>query len=223
MKNNFLSCAILALALGGAARAQVLTYDAQIPLTPTSWTKTLQLPGFKSSLGQLTQVLLTFSSQVQQQLLVVAGNSAGAYDFTTTASVSIVQTGGPVLLAAAPIVFEKSGYLTRFDDEREFDDAPGFTLPPKITNVGGAYRDGNLARYLDAGLIGFTIATTSSSALQGPGNITTAAFSSASARVAIQYTYTAIPEPAAYAAVLGVAVAGLVVLRQRRVTLADSL
>ena len=222
MKTHRFFALVAGLMLAGAAQAQqVVSYFAQIPQSTTNWTKMPQLPGFDSNLGTLTQVKLSYSGEVWQSLFTENQDGNGSsYDLLTTATLSLAKTGGPALFTPAAIVLHRTGSVTAFDGSFDFGGTSGVTFSQDQT-VSGMYLDPSLASYISTSPIGFTATARGVSSWSTSGNSASGALTSAASSLGVEYTYVAIPEPSAYAALLGAAVLGIVTIRRKQARIVD--
>ena len=220
MNSRQLLAPVVGLILAGAAaRAQgVLSYATQFPaagLAATDWSQTLELPGFDSRLGTLTRVMLDYSGEVFQG--VVAENTAGTatpYGLSSTSSLEVYNAKGTCLFDPGPIELNRTGTLAPFDGTLDFAGASGVSFA-QDTRTTDSLNDPNLGAYIDAGMLQFLATATNVTTLSSGGDSVSGASSQAAVRLGITYAYTPIPEPTAYAAVVGLAALGWVVLRRR--------
>mgnify|MGYP000576388004 CR=1 FL=1 len=223
MKTKILGSLIASFLIAGAAQAQqVISYFAQIPQATTNWTQTLQLPSFDSGLGTLTQVKLSYTGDVWQSLFAENTSLANAstYNLTTTATLTLGKQGGPTLFAPTPIAFNRAGPVLGYDGNLDFGGTSGVTFNQQTT-VNGTYFDGDLPSYLGLGPINFVASASGLSTLISGGNFVKGALTSAATGLSVEYTFTAIPEPSAYAAIFGAAALAFVTIRRRLVRSID--
>lgn len=224
MKTRHLSglIAVFLFSRGIAPAQEILSYYAQIPRSTTDWApaKALQVPGFDASLGTLTGVELTYSGEIWQSLFFenTSPSSSATYDLLTLTTLTFGEVGGPVLIdnTASPTSFHKSGVVGRFDGTLDSAGTSGVTFN-QDTVMNGVYNDPNLAGYISSGPIGFSATTLGSFSMTASGGNNSAGVStSAAVDLQVEYSYTPIPEPAAYSVVLGLAALGLVLRRRER-------
>jgi hypothetical protein len=207
---------LLATLVGcGALRAQsVISYVASIPQSSADWSKTIGLQGFDSTLGTLTQVQLIYSEQTWQSIF--AENLSGmksAFDLTSNATVGWTAAGATMPFYALTTGVHQVGTLGSFDGTIDYSGLSGINFGSTGSTSGSMF-DSDLARYLTNGLVDFTATVVGTSALTGGGNLLMGATTSAAASLEVKYTYTPIPEPSSYAALLGVITLGLVMGRR---------
>ncbi len=205
---------------GAAARAQgVLSYYSQFPavgLANADWSETLDLPGFDSNLGTLTQVTLNYSGEVLQT--IDAENTAGAeasYDLASNAALAVYNAGGLCLFDPGPINLHRAGTLSAFDGALDFAGTSGVGFQ-QDTRTTDSLNDPNLGAYIDAGVLHFLASATDAMALSSGGDSVNGGSTSAAVRLGVTYAFTPIPEPAAYAALLGLFVLGYVAIHRRQ-------
>lgn len=222
MKTHRLLSLVAGLMLAGAAQAQqVVSYFAAMPRTTTSWTKALQLPGFDTNLGTLTQVKLSYSGEAWQSLFAENSSAGGStYDLTTTATLTVGKQAGPTLVSLAPMGFHRTGSVGAFDGNLDFVGSSGVTFSQHVMG-NGVFFDADLASYLSMSPINFSASASGVSTLISGGNFAKGASTSAAASLSVEYTYAAIPEPSTYAVILGAAMLGFVTIRRRQGLIVD--
>lgn len=229
MKTHLLGSFIAALLLAGAAQAQqVVSYvtSSLNPLltgTPNSDTRSIQLPGFDANLGTLTHVTLTFDGFVQQRARGEFYNNAGTgtspFSYNLTTTVSLDRTGGPDLLDFTPVTLAGAGTRqSLFDGTIDFAGASGFDTTLITTALLDSYfaPQNLLASYISVSPVSFLVTATGNSSISGPGNVILGTTNLVGGFLGVEYTYTAIPEPSTYAAILGAATLGYAALRRRK-------
>src|ERR1035437_1220340 len=126
---RYLSQALfVSLLLTSVAQAQqVLAYFVQIPASTPDWNQIVQVPGFDSSLGALTQVKLSFAADVWQSLYAENRSCApSTYDLSTSATLNLSKFGGPALITFDPVTLHRTGSLAAFDGKLNYAGASGF-------------------------------------------------------------------------------------------------
>jgi len=210
--------------LGCTARAQeILSYYTQVPDSATNWEQTLQLPGFDASLGTLTQVQLIFTANMSQSVFAqnLGGTESVPYNLKSEAWVTAGKAGGPLLFGGVGsiAVLQQSGTLGAFDGTQGSGGASEVSLN-KDSVINGQYVDPDLAGYVGVPSISFDASARAYSWLTiGGGNYADGAVTMTSEGLQVDYTYTptAIPEPPAFASLLGATALGFVILRRRRI------
>lgn len=217
MKSHHIYSLIAGMLLTGAAQAQqIVSFRGEILKTSTDWTQTLQLPRFDARLGSLTQVKLSYAGEVWQTLYAENKSpTASTYDLTATATLALSRLSGPKLFAPVPITLHRAGALGAFDGNLDFAGTSGdrFCQDFAFTRV---FMDPNLDCYVGSGSIGFIASAVGCSTLISGGNFVKGGSTSAAASLSVEYSYATIPEPSAFAVMLGVAAVGVVALRRRR-------
>ena len=229
MKTHLLGSFIAALLLAGAVQAQQIVSYVTSPLsplltgTPTSATRTVQLPGFDFNLGTLTAVKLTFDGFVQQRARGEFFNNAGTgtspFSYNVATTVALDRSGGPDLLDFAPVTLVGAGTRqSLFDGVFDFAGPSGFDTALITTALlDSCFAPQNLlASYISVSPINYLVTATGNSSVSGPGNFSAGTTNLVGGFLGVEYTYTAIPEPSTYAAILGVATLGYAALRRRK-------
>ena len=195
---------------------QVVSYFVDLPANEASWSKTVRLPGFDSSLGTLTQVKLSFTGDVRQS--VFAENQSGgcaAFDLTTATKLALQVACGQPLFATEPLIFRQSGKIGAFDGTLDFAGTSGVRFS-RDSPLEGAYWDSHLEKYQGRSSVEFLVSALSRSILGARCDFTAGSSTSAVVGLRVDYTYAAIPEPATGAALLGAGALVTVVLWRRR-------
>jgi len=204
---------------GGQLGAQVLTYSVTVPQTSTSWTRTLQLPAFDASVGTLTGVLLTLSGGTVQTVRAENNDAShsATYNLETKVAFSGGRSGNSASLVATPTTVHLSGSLGTWDGALDYAGASGVSSTQNLATMATS-NDANLASYIGTGSLDFfAVATLTRSiwSINGSASSILGSPTTAGAVLQIEYTYSAIPEPGEYAAVMGLLVLMLTVLRGR--------
>jgi hypothetical protein len=224
MKAHRILPLLAGLTIAAAASAQstetfdVVFASAGSPLDANG-TATIALPQFDTNLGTLDSVSLTLNSTLIGYAKVL-DPFAGTGTFTNawadfSSSGNYITLSGPAGLTetAHPFITGFSGTV------------PGNSsvLSPGISSsFGTAASDSNLSLYEAAGggtlneNISFSAFGTYSGTQVGGNQVFFGSEATASGDLSVEYTFTAIPEPSTYAAILGAAVLGFAFIRRRR-------
>ena len=220
MKIKYVSSLVFAAAaLVAVVQAQqVVSYYAEIPNVPTDSPQTLSLPGFDSALGNLTEVKLTYTGQIWQSVFGEnIGNASTTYDLSTTTQLALAKADGPTLFSPPSFSLKRKGGVGAYDGTTDSAGASGVRFDQSIV-TDGIYIDPELAHYIGVDAINFKASASSVSQLLSEGIFAKGLSVSILAGLSVDYTFTSlasIPEPSAYAALMGGAVL-LGILRQRR-------
>ena len=213
-------CLVGAVAVGclfltNEAGAAMLIYatSTPVPSTPTDWTSSLVLQQFNPSLGTLDSVTIELETTLNSTLTVAntaATSSSGKF------SVDMSITPADPLLADSYLdVSSPSQSYTLGGGDSE-------TLPPVSVSGNSLYTytdNPTLSEFTGTGDYLLDISTYTETDLSYHGGNTDASqvtTASATAFVTYDYSTLAIPEPAAYASVAGIAAVGFLGLRIRR-------
>lgn len=227
MTKQFLLRGMIAgLLLTGAVHAgntlSSSTYSG-VPLTSTPWGGAgsdgilLQgLQGFDPGLGRLTQVQLSFSGQISQTLFATNSSTTPvSYSLVDQLYLTIGTTTGLKLAALGPFEYSLgstvSGKLPGLGNLSSTQFTPvafqqTFTDPVVLASLSGSRPVDLIVNAFESGSSHWIDGN------RGTGGSGSAASLSV---VTLDYTYTQIPEPKTYAALLGLAVFGLVLARRR--------
>jgi PEP-CTERM motif-containing protein len=187
-------------------------------LTGASENTNVSIPTFDTGLGTLTGVALTLNATIDGYAVVI--NLGTGTDTFTNASANFAQSGGYITLTgpagltatANSIVPAFSGSVGPGYGVLAFSSAVPTIIPATSES------DPNLSLYETAGAGSITsqlsLSAYGSSTVTGT-NVGVGVSASASGDLSVKYTYTQIPEPSAYAAILGVAVLGYAILRRK--------
>jgi hypothetical protein len=225
MKIKYVSSLVFAAAAFVAAvRAQhVVSYYAEVPNVTADSPQILELPGFDTALGSLTEVKLTYSGEVWQSVFGEnTGDSSAAYDLSSATQLGLAKADGLTLFSSPSFSLTKKGTAGAYDGKVDFADASGVRFNQNaITN--GIYVDSQLAQYAGVGAVDFKAFATNSSQLQADGSFAKGATVSTLASLSVDYTFmpfTEIPEPSTYAVLMGGAVILGAALKRQRLILA---
>jgi len=194
-----------------AAAQSILSYVVTTPGVDapsgsfTNWTKTLQLPGFDASLGELTSVKLTFDGVILQ---TANGENIGAtaapFAYNVTTNLTMSRQGGIGLFAPAATILAGAGTNSVFDGTLDFagSSAFAFTQSMSVSDSFTTTTPSDLATFIVPGLIDFVGTAIATSSVTGSGQFVSQTISKASARLTVDYTFTPIPEAPHFAALL---------------------
>ncbi len=218
---KFFPVALLVLGSVINTRAQqVISHLVSVAPTSTDWTQTLQVPRFDSSLGTLTQVKLIYTGEIAQSYFL-ENTLPVSHHFSvfTSAAMSLEKPTGDPLFDLSSSMLVGPITLGAFDHVVDFAGTSGTQLKNSF-QFSGELLDPELSDYLEAGLLPFHASASVETKLRAGADAFRSAEISALADFTVEYTYTpfaAVPEPAAYAAIVGVTVlASVVVWRRRR-------
>lgn len=202
---------------------QVVSYYAEIPGVSPGAPQTLQLPKFDSSLGELTEVTLNFTGEIWQSVYGENMNSSNAtYDFASTARLNFARDDGLTVFMSPTFSLKRQGSAGAFDGNVNFDGASGLHFDQNVT-TNGIYVDPQLARYVGMGKIDFTAVFTNTTLLNSDANFARGSSAAAAAGLSVDYRFVplaAIPEPATYAAMMGLIAAAAGTVFKRRTAIA---
>lgn len=205
-------------------RADIVSYVASTPLAAANGVpKTIQLQGFNPTFGTLTQVTLTYAGEVVDTGKVENTSTATSMSYTLsgTSDLTLGKNGGSTVFTspAGTFSFTSSGTINAaFDGHLDFAGLSGITYQVQDTvwNSTALYLGSNLADFVTSSLIDFTSIASSSTQASTPANGVGSVTTKAAATLNVEYSYSPIPEPATYAALLGLIVFGFVTIRRQK-------
>jgi hypothetical protein len=223
MKPCFPIMLLAGLASHGLAFGQILSFttdfgsaSSQISLaTPVA----LDIAQFNSALGTLTNVTLSLDitgSTATPQVLNLS--SSGPQAYTNAFTQMTVSLEGPDGTNPS-IQFPESASFSGLTNPAQFSIANAGTTAFGSETSSINVVPGNLAFYEGVGSGNLTVDLSGNFFSQGTGTPNAVAFGgdgTAYGMVQVEYTYSSIPEPSAYAAVLGVAAFCIAALRRAK-------
>ena len=225
MTPRFFLPVLASLALAITAQADTLSYFRGMPETAVSTTPTvteLQLPAFDASLGTLTGVKLSFTTELWQTAQAEnLAHSAANFGFTGTTTVGLVRIDGAVLQTPQTLQMTLSAPLGAFDGVMDFSGQSGLTLT-QYGSFSGQYRDLNLASYVGTGTIAFGATGQALTQLSASSGSLLAGYAARYATgLTVEYSFqagggTAVPESPFFATLIGLTALGVTLGVRRR-------
>ncbi|TVP64465.1 MAG: choice-of-anchor E domain-containing protein [Nodularia sp. (in: Bacteria)] len=214
------------LATAGAANAASLSYtnSASVAMQETDIINApLSVQKFDSSLGNLTSVILNFSTNVTGDAgFENRGNGQANVTVNLGANISLGTDNGLDLTGISPLSPSVSQFYTvsGFDGVNDFNGTSGKSITGLVASDSSSktFTDANdLAKFIGAGNLNFLFNATANSNVTGSGNMASFINTLAGANLSITYNYEAsqaVPEPTA---ALGLGLfAGIGLLSQRK-------
>jgi hypothetical protein len=208
------------LSAASASQAGLVFMDmAEVPMgggvQPTNWNTVVQLAQY-GGMDTITSIKVTLMADVvgSAQIESLDGDVSNV---TYSVSANVTATGpGTFSVTTIPLAGGVQA-LGAFDGLIDFAGASGFSSGVLAGNDMdmGFVPVGDIALYLGAGTVNFTLDAIGSSSASGAGNLITIFQTAAGAKVKIEYfSDTAIPSPAALP--VGLGAFGLLALRRAR-------
>lgn len=190
-----LSALFIGAVLAGQAWAGTATvqFSDQVVLTTTNWDRTVTLPKFDPTLGQLLSVTLTLNGRIEGQAAVESSDSS-AITITTQfkADITLARPDNSVLAIVIPQV-NNTANLQPFDGTLDFNGPSGQTYPNLMQSaqqtVTSPPPPSDLVLFTGAGNIVLPVLARGTSQAIGSGNVTTSFATKAAAVVTVVYLY----------------------------------
>lgn len=182
-----------------SAQADVISFNASVPLQSTNFTSNLSVPKFNSALGTLTKVEFTLEGHVEGEAKFESLDAEPAtVEMELAASIAIQRPDFTVLVISLPTA-STSDLVTAFDGLIDFGGTSGKTYPALSADdieMSSTVNPVDLALFTGAGNISLPVEALGQSTGSGAGNLLLQFSTSASAELEVKYTYTPVPEPA---------------------------
>ena len=200
------------------AKADVLTWNASVPLTDTDWVQNVSIPKFDPSLGTLTSIDFSMTAHIEgSSFYENQETSPTMVSLTLAAEMSLLRPDMSSLITVNPstTVGELAG---AFDGMIDFGGTSGNTFNNLFADITQSASSpppaSDLALFTGLGNILLPVSAMGDSSGAGPGNWIFGFALAASADVTVKYNYTPVPEPTSAATLV---LAGLGLLLRRRV------
>jgi hypothetical protein len=189
--------ALALLALAGSATANTVSSTATIPLENTNWSHIASVPRFNTALGTLEEVRVSMTGHIEGTARyenVDTSPSTITLDFNASLKVKRPDNNA-VLLSSTPS-FHRVDSVGAFDGVLDFGGTSGATYSAISTNATSDFVPtmplvpADLALFVGAGNVVFTITADGHTAAAGSGNLISGFTQRASAVLTVTYTYT---------------------------------
>jgi len=206
MNNKHVCTALIAMgAMSCSAMADLISYNALVPLQSTNFTTSLSVPKFDPALGTLDQVDFILSGHVEGEAKFESLDAeAATVEMELGASITIQRPDTTTLIVSLPSALT-SDLVSAFDGTIDFGGTSGKTYPMlsaddiEMTSTSAAP---DLALFTGLGNIDLPVEALGESTGSGAGNLLLVFMTLAAADFTVEYTFTPIPEPATAALAL---------------------
>jgi hypothetical protein len=178
-----------------AAQASTLTYSDVVPIQRTNFTKSVSLPKFDTTLGDLSSILFELTGEVEGSIQL---ESLDAEPATVTgnlaAEISLQKPDGSPLLVTLPQVTKQNEFTT-YDETSDYSGTSGATYKglkdSKIVSTKLTLKS-EFTPFLGSGSFTLPAIAKAKSGGTGAGNLLALINTTAGASVKIVYDYTPI-------------------------------
>lgn len=211
----FRVCALclLAILLGGAAHAAIISDSKTIGLTRTNWSQAINLEKYHGDIADLTGVVITLAATGQSEIAYEnLAESPAPIQLNWTATV-IMQKNGSTLLTAAP-AYSTTVTPPAYDGYLGWDGTSGDTFTTSDNKSSSMTLSSGFGDYVGAGTFQLDILAGATSLTVGTGNLAAYYNTLVGATAKVEYM-TETPEPGSVIA-LATGLIGLVGFSTRR-------
>jgi hypothetical protein len=172
-------------------KEEKLTYCGNIPSTSTDWQKSITLPKYNPSLGNLTGVKLEFQAGLSSDIKIEHLGTETPAEFIATVDGNVSLNFSDVYLQTN-IVFNQNGTATIYDGVTDFAGTSGKTFPTisgsnSLTKNSSHLND--FVRTFPGENFNVSVKANSVFQVNGPGNYATSVLTNANATACVTYTY----------------------------------
>ncbi len=182
-----------ALALAGAALADVVTYTTSIPATYTNWNLPLTLPQFDATQGHLDSVDITFTGSTSSTVKI-ENQDPTVETYSASASYALVLSDSVgTLLSLTPAIAPVTGTLQTADQVLDFSGSSGITVANIAASASGSKTltaDADLAPFIGSGNVSLPVDAKANSSITTSANSVTLILTQAAAGITVTYHYT---------------------------------
>ncbi len=212
--------AIAAFASAARSDAASITYSDAVPLIASNWTRTLHVPQFDPSLGNLQQILFELAGHAEGfARFENIGNTPSPVRMHLSVGMTLAHPDLPLMTLSLPLLNSMDN-ATAFDGLIDFGGSSGrsyFNLSADdsyATALSAPFSPAIAQIFLGSnGNADLSSKVTGLSMVNGPGNQVAQFSASASAIFRVTYEYNPVPEPSSFALT---ALAGTFLLRRPR-------
>lgn len=212
LQRTMLSLSVLLCLLAGPAYATSNVHTNQIGLQATNWVNSLAVPRFNPSQGTLDRVFLTLSGEFNGMAAFENLDANTALVSLSLAGVLEIQPPGHAPIVVGLPLIDEVVSVDPFDGAIDFGSGSGRTYE-HTAFAQTTVELTDLSSFIGSGDITIPAMASGKSEGSGGGNLALSFTTEALAEVAIEYRFTAMPEPATLLLVLP---AMAIVCRRRR-------
>ena len=168
-----------------------VTYCGNIPSTSTDWNKSISLPKYDPSLGNLTGVTLELGAGLSSDMKIEHTGNTTPAQFRITVNGNVTLNFSDVYMQTNTI-FNRNGNATVFDGKVDYNGTSGITFPTisnfdTLTKNSSHFSD--FVRTVPGERFNVSVKANSVFQINGPSNYDAAIVTNANATACVTYTY----------------------------------